>query len=62
MFTFSLTAQDGAARAGVMDTPHGRIETPVFMPVGTHGAVKALRHAEVLETGASIILGNTYHL
>jgi queuine tRNA-ribosyltransferase len=62
VFTFHLTAQDGAARAGVMDTPHGRIETPVFMPVGTHGAVKALRHTEVVEAGASIILGNTYHL
>lgn len=45
-----------------MDTPHGRVETPVFMPVGTHGTVKAIRHADVVEAGASMILGNTYHL
>ncbi len=62
MFTFQVTGQDGAARTGVMETPHGRVETPVFMPVGTRGAVKALRHQELAEAGASIILGNTYHL
>jgi len=62
VFTFEITAQDGAARAGWMETPHGRIETPVFMPVGTRGAVKALRHQELEEAGAQIILGNTYHL
>jgi queuine tRNA-ribosyltransferase len=62
VFSFQITAQDGAARTGVMDTPHGRVETPVFMPVGTRGAVKALRHQELVDAGASIILGNTYHL
>ena len=62
MFTFHVTAQDGAARTGWMETPHGRVETPVFMPVGTRGAVKALRHQELIEAGATIILGNTYHL
>jgi queuine tRNA-ribosyltransferase len=62
VLTFHVTARDGAARAGVMETPHGRIETPVFMPVGTHGTVKAVRHPELREVGASIILGNTYHL
>ena len=62
MFTFHVTAQDGAARTGWLETPHGRVETPVFMPVGTRGSVKALRHQELKDAGASIILGNTYHL
>jgi len=62
VFTFHVTAQDGAARTGWLETPHGRVETPVFMPVGTRGAVKALRHQELKDAGASIILGNTYHL
>ncbi len=62
MFAFHVTAVDGAARAGWFQTPHGRVDTPAFMPVGTQGAVKALRHADVVETGAAIILGNTYHL
>jgi queuine tRNA-ribosyltransferase len=45
-----------------MDTPHGKIHTPVFMPVGTQGAVKALEHREIEEAGAELILSNTYHL
>jgi queuine tRNA-ribosyltransferase len=62
---FKLTAQDpkSSARAGLMTTGHGKIETPVFMPVGTAGAVKALHMKELREdVKAQIILGNTYHL
>ena len=54
-------AQTGA-RAGVLHTPHGDIKTPVFMPVGTHSAVKMLTNDHVLQTGAQIILSNSYHL
>jgi queuine tRNA-ribosyltransferase len=59
---FTLTHTDGAARRGVLQTAHGAIETPVFMPVGTQGAVKALTTQHLEEIGACIILGNTYHL
>jgi queuine tRNA-ribosyltransferase len=59
---FTLEASDGAARAGVVHTPHGDIPTPAFMPVGTKATVKTLHPDEVREMGASIILGNTYHL
>jgi queuine tRNA-ribosyltransferase len=59
---FTLTHSDGAARRGVLRTAHGDIETPVFMPVGTQGAVKALTPQHLEDIGASIILGNTYHL
>jgi len=60
--TFSLDATDGAARAGVIRTPHGEIRTPAFMPVGTKGTVKTLLPTEVRDLGADVILGNTYHL
>ena len=60
--TFSLHGTDGAARAGTMQTAHGVVETPVFMPVGTAGTVKAMTADAVRATGASVILGNTYHL
>ena len=59
---FSLVAQDGNARSGVIETEHGFVETPMFMPVGTQGTVKAIEHRELHEVGAQIILGNTYHL
>ncbi len=59
---YRLIAQDGKARAGVIETDHGIIETPVFMPVGTQGAVKAIEQRELVELGTQIILGNTYHL
>ena len=59
---FNLIAQSGAARAGVYNTVHGRVETPVFMPVGTQATVKALSPEELKAAGAQIILGNTYHL
>ncbi|MCA3273492.1 MAG: tRNA guanosine(34) transglycosylase Tgt [Roseomonas sp.] len=55
-------AQDGAARAGVLHTAHGEVPTPVFMPVGTAGTVKAMTAGAVRATGARMVLGNTYHL
>ncbi len=59
---FTLQAQSGKARAGILKTAHGDIQTPVFMPVGTVGTVKGLTPEMVKSTGAPIILGNTYHL
>jgi len=61
-FGFSLRAVDGRARLGTMTTPHGEVETPAFMPVGTQGSVKAALHRDLENIGASIVLGNTYHL
>jgi len=61
-FPFEIHATDGAARTGVLRTPRGDIRTPAFMPVGTAGTVKALTVEQVKQTGADIILGNTYHL
>ncbi|MDB5529254.1 MAG: tgt [Devosia sp.] len=60
--TFTLSATDGMARRGRIDTPRGDIQTPAFMPVGTLGTVKAMYPEQVRETGADILLGNTYHL
>ncbi len=62
MFEFTLHATEGPARAGTLTLPHGVVETPAFMPVGTHGTVRGLHPAEVDHAGAQIILGNTYHL
>jgi queuine tRNA-ribosyltransferase len=59
---FELLAVDGAARLGRLTTPHGAVDTPVFMPVGTQGTVKGLTPEQVRDTGAQILLGNTYHL
>ena len=61
-FSFTLHKTDGAARRGTVHTAHGDIRTPAFMPVGTVGTVKGLYMDQVKETGADIILGNTYHL
>jgi queuine tRNA-ribosyltransferase len=61
-FSFTLRATDGAARLGRVSTPHGDVDTPAFMPVGTQGSVKAALHRDLESIGASIILGNTYHL
>jgi queuine tRNA-ribosyltransferase len=61
-FGFSLRATDGGARLGTLTTPHGVVETPAFMPVGTQGSVKATLHRDLEGIGAAIILGNTYHL
>jgi queuine tRNA-ribosyltransferase len=59
---FTLLATDAMARRGRLDTPRGEINTPAFMPVGTAGTVKAMYPEQVRETGADILLGNTYHL
>lgn len=59
---YMLEVKDGNARAGVIETPHGKIETPVFMPVGTQATVKAMTKEELEEINSQIILGNTYHL
>ena len=61
-FSFRLSTTDGAARAGEIATPHGRIATPAFMPVGTQAAMKAVTWRDVRESGAEIVLANTYHL
>jgi len=64
MFDFKVIAESKTtrARAGVIQTAHGKVETPIFMPVGTQGTVKSLTPEELLSAGAQIILGNTYHL
>src|SRR5688572_4698999 len=62
MFSFAVEATDGEARLGRLITPHGEIETPAFMPVGTAGAVKAVTFRDLREAGAQIVLANTYHL
>ena len=61
-FTFELIQQDGFARAGVLHTPHGDLLTPVFAPVGTQATVKAVTPDQLIETGATLVLANTYHL
>ena len=61
-FAFALHATDGAARTGRISTPRGEIRTPAFMPVGTAATVKAMLPESVRETGADVLLGNTYHL
>jgi len=59
---FTVHATDGAARAATLELAHGNVETPVFMPVGTYGAVKAVSPAELVDNGTRIVLGNTFHL
>jgi len=61
-FSFRVTAREGLSRRGELHTPHGTVQTPAFMPVGTRGAVKAVTGQQLRDTGAEIILGNTYHL
>jgi len=61
-FSFLLEGVDGSARAGTFHTPHGPVQTPAFMPVGTQGTVKTLTPEEVEGLGASMVLANTYHL
>ena len=62
MLKYELLTTDGLARRGRMTLNHGVVETPIFMPVGTYGAVKAMSPAELKDIGAQIILGNTFHL
>jgi len=61
-FGFRVSAVDGSARTGVIETPRGEIRTPAFMPVGTAATVKAMLPESVRSTGADVVLGNTYHL
>ena len=61
-FAFRVTHTEGRARAGMLSTAHGDIETPAFMPVGTQGAVKGVTHRDLEASGAQILLSNTYHL
>ena len=63
-FSYELIHEDAqtGARAGILTTPHGKIETPIFMPVGTNSAVKSLTCDQIRDTGAQIILANSYHL
>jgi queuine tRNA-ribosyltransferase len=62
MFDFQVGATSGAARAGTLTLPHGTVETPVFMPVGTQATVRTLSPADLKAVGAQIVLANTYHL
>ena len=62
MLAFEVEARSGGARAGRLTTPHGVVETPVFMPVGTAGAVKAILQRDLRELGAKVVLANTYHM
>lgn len=61
-FSFKLEARQGRARAGIFQTPHGELLTPVFAPVGTQATVKSLTPAQLVDLGTSLILANTYHL
>jgi queuine tRNA-ribosyltransferase len=61
-FAFRITHTDGDARCGVLSTPHGNVQTPAFMPVGTHGAVKGVTERDLESLGAEMLLSNTYHL
>src|SRR5699024_1087409 len=60
--SFSLLATDGQARRGEITLNHGTVQTPIFMPVGTYGTVKAMLPYELEEIGSQIVLGNTFHL
>jgi queuine tRNA-ribosyltransferase len=62
MSFFTITATNGLARTGLLALAHGQVETPVFMPVGTVGAMKAIQHSQIEKIGYNLILGNTYHL
>ncbi len=62
MFDFTLTAKEEKARIGTFSTPHGTVTTPMFMPVGTHGAVKGVSAQELGQVGSQVVLANTYHL
>jgi queuine tRNA-ribosyltransferase len=61
-FSFQIDGTSGAARAGTLTLPHGRVQTPAFMPVGTRGSVRSLSPFDLRDIGAEMVLGNTYHL
>ena len=60
--SFKINSKDKFARSGVLKTAHGEVNTPVFMPVGTYGAVKGINPKDLSNLGSEIILSNTYHL
>jgi queuine tRNA-ribosyltransferase len=62
MFEFEIEKKDGSARSGTLHLPHGKVETPVFMPVGTNGSVRAISPFDLKSVGSQMILANTYHL
>ncbi len=62
MFEFRVESEDGAARTGTLTLPHGTVQTPMFMPVGTHGTVRSLSPADLKAVNAQMVLSNTYHL
>src|SRR5438094_7525123 len=62
MFDFTIHASCGAARTGTLRLPHGAVETPVFMPVGTQGTVRALSPGDLKAVGSQLVLANSYHL
>src|SRR2546426_2308724 len=62
MFEFTIDATSGPARTGTLTLPHGAVETPVFMPVGTQGTVRALSPNDLRRVGATLVLANSYHL
>ena len=62
MFEFNITAKNKRARTGTFTTPHGVLQTPIFAPVGTQAAVKALTPAQLKDLGGTLVLSNTYHL
>src|SRR5688500_6212905 len=59
---YRLLAREGLARAGAFETPHGTVETPAFMPVGTRASLKGLTNAQIESIGPEVLLANTYHL
>ena len=61
-FSFNVSCEDKFSRAGIINTPHGIIDTPTFMPVGTQGTIKAAFINDVIKTGSQVVLSNTYHL
>ena len=62
LFSFRLASRDGGARLGEIETPHGPVRTPAFMPVGTQATVKGMDPDQLRTTGTDIVLANTYHL
>src|SRR5207245_3952815 len=62
VFDFIVDATSGCARSGTLEVPHGTVETPCFMPVGTQGTVRALSPNDLRAAGATLVLANTYHL
>ena len=60
--SFAISARDQRARAGILETPHGTIKTPSFVPVATHAAVRAITEEDLRKAGSQVLIANTYHL